>query len=67
MLHIAAQTLHTLKYFWIHKLFLKTKQDGAASESSSSRRRIVRKFSCQVIRHWSLDFGHWILELRHWT
>ena len=43
------------------------KQDGAASESSSSRGRIVRKFSCQEIRHWSLDFGHWILELRHWT
>ena len=45
----------------------KSKQDGAASESSSSRGRIVRKFSCQEIRHWSLDFGHWILELRHWT
>ena len=33
------------------------KQDGAASESSSSR----------DIRHWSIDVGHWILELRHWT
>ena len=45
----------------------KMKQDGAASESSSSREGIVRKFSCQDIRHWSIDFGHWILELRHWT
>ena len=53
--------LHCLKScFWLQ-------QDGAASESSSSRGRIVRKFSCQEIRHWSLDFGHWILELRHWT
>ena len=29
----------------------KEKQDGAASESSSSREGIVRKFSCQDIRH----------------
>ena len=43
------------------------KQDVAASESSSSREGIVRKFSCQDIRHWSIDFGHWTLELRHWT
>jgi len=42
-------------------------QDGAASESSSSREGIVRKFSCQDIRYGSIDFGHWILELRHWT
>ena len=46
---------------------LRTKQDGAASESSFSSEGIVRRFSCKDIRHKSIDFGHWILQLRHWT
>ena len=55
--------------FWLQILHPKNKakQDAAASESSSSRRGIVMKFSCQDIRLWSIDFGHWILEFRHWT
>ena len=48
-------------------ILINYQQDGAASESSSSREGIVRKFSCQDIGHWSIDFGHWIFELRHWA
>ena len=40
------------------------KQDGAASESSSSRERIVRKFSCQDIGHWTFEFRLWTLNTR---
>ena len=54
-------------FFNFYSYNFKLEQDGAASESSSSREGIVRKFSWQDIRHWSIDVGHWILELRHWT
>ena len=36
------------------------KQDGAASESSSSRQGIVRIFS--LSRHWTLDIGQGVLK-----
>ena len=41
------------------------KPDGAATESSSNRGRIVRNFSCQEF--WNLEQEYWRFEIRDGT